>query len=116
MKKSKQILFLLFIGIYSFSFAQNEINFNEQITELNALGKEILASEDDDGKYAANIKYKAALKDLISNEGTFEYNFKDLKTTCSVLQAHNLKIYNPVIFTIIRQKTVINLKRRTKII
>lgn len=94
MKKSKQVLFFLFIGLYSISFAQNEINFNEQITELNALGKEILASEDNESKYAANSKYKLALKELINNELSFYYDFKELKTTCSVLQANNLKIYN----------------------
>ena len=81
------------IGTQTISFAQNEVNFDEQITELNTLGKEIIASESNEGKYIANKKYTAVLKEVISNNASFSYNFDALKTI-SVLQENNLKIYN----------------------
>lgn len=93
MKKSKHILIILFIGLYSSSFAQNIVTFDDQIAELNILGKQILTNETDEAKYEANTKYKATLKTAIETQSSFETNFSALKTI-SVLKENNLKIYN----------------------
>jgi hypothetical protein len=93
LKKSKFILSFLFIGIYSVSFAQNVVTFDDQIAELNILGKQILTNESDEAKYQANAKYKATLKTAIETQASFDYDFSKLKTI-SVLKANNLRIYN----------------------
>ncbi len=93
MNKKKHILLFLFVGLYALSFSQNTVTFEDQITELNVLGKQILTSETDEAKYKVNNSYKSVLKTLIETENSFNYNFKELKTI-SVLQANKLKIYN----------------------
>lgn len=93
MKKNKYILSIIFIGLYVFSFAQNTVSFEDQIAELNVLGKQILTSETDEAKHNVNAKYNTVLKTLIETENSFNYNFEALKTI-SILQANNLKIYN----------------------
>lgn len=89
-------ILLLFIGLYSIGVSQNEANFNKQITELNTLGKEIIGSESDSLRFAANEKYKTILKEITNNNASFDYQFDSLKTI-SILQTHNLKIYNWVL-------------------
>ena len=93
LKKNNYILLFLFIGIYTNSFSQNVVTFEDQIAELNSIGQQIISNESDDAKYEANTKYKTALKTLIETEASFETDFSALKTI-SVLQANNLKIYN----------------------
>lgn len=68
-------------------------DFTNDIKKLNELGKEILASENDEDKLKTNALYKTELNTLINKDNSFEYNFDSLKTI-SILKAHNLKIYN----------------------
>jgi hypothetical protein len=76
------------------SFSQKfEPDFTKEIIVLNAFGKEIISNTDDEAKYAANEKFKSALKELIQKNGSFDYQFDSLKTI-SILKAHQLKIYN----------------------
>lgn len=96
LNKYKYILLFTLIGLYTTSFAQKTVTFEDQIIELNALGKQILSSEIDADKYKANSVYKSALKTLIETPSSFETDFSAL-TTISILQENNLKIYNWVI-------------------
>lgn len=89
----KHFLPFLFIGFCISSFSQNLVTFDDQITELNVLGKQILSNENDEVKYQANTKYKSILKTVIETESSFDYDFSALKTV-SILQENNLKIYN----------------------
>jgi len=93
LKNIRHILLFLFIGFYTTIFSQNEVTFEDQITELNALGKQIISSKTDEAKYQANIKHKAILKTVIETHASFDFDFSALKTV-SVLQENNLKIYN----------------------
>ncbi len=92
MIKFHSILLLLTLSTSVFS-KKSVANFSKEIAELNTFGKEILASETDEGKYAANEKFKDALNELIKTDGSFDYQFDSL-TTISILKANNLKIYN----------------------
>lgn len=69
------------------------MNFDAAISNLNDLGQQIISSETDEKKYIANNNYTIALKELIHNNTSFNYNFDSLKTI-SILKANNLKIYN----------------------
>lgn len=93
LNKAKHILLFLFIGLYTTSFAQKTVTFDDQIAELNTLGKEILSNKTDSDKYIANTKCKSILKTLIETHASFETDFSALKTI-NVLQKNNLKIYN----------------------
>jgi hypothetical protein len=89
---------LAFFVIFSTTlFAQKTtIEFGSAIKSLNDLGRRVIDSETDEAKYSANKEHTSVLKSLINKDGSFDYNFESLKTI-SVLQAHNLKIYNWVI-------------------
>ncbi len=87
-------IFVLLIAFSSSLFSQTtEVSFVNDIENLNNLGKEILGGETDEKKYNANKKHTSILKDIINKSGSFDYDFNSLKSI-SVLQAHNLKIYN----------------------
>ncbi|MBL4669319.1 MAG: hypothetical protein JKY30_08660 [Flavobacteriales bacterium] len=93
MKKNKHIILFLFIGLQTFIFAQTEANFDKQIEKLNNYGKQIITSENDEGKYTANENYKTILKEVLEKNASFNYNFDSLKTI-SILKENDLKIYN----------------------
>lgn len=85
---------LTFISILLFSYLFNYgQSFQKEIEKLNTIGKEIIGSENDEEKLKANKNYKSELKALINLPNTFEANLDSLQTI-SILQAHNLKIYN----------------------
>jgi hypothetical protein len=88
LKKFISILFSIFL--FNVLYSQN---FDKEITNLNRLGKEIIASPIDDSKKEANNSFKAALRELINSPGSFDFNFDSLESI-SILQEHNLKVYN----------------------
>ncbi len=89
--KVKKIAYIAILLLNcQFIFAQN---FDAQIKELNALGKAIISSTTNEEKHVANSKFESTLKELLSNNASFEYSFDSLKSI-SILKAHQLKIYN----------------------
>jgi len=91
--KQSSILFLLFC-FSAFGFSQKTtIDFDVAITELNAIGEQLISEISDQEKYVANEKFKTTLKELLINEASFEYQFDSLKTI-SILKENELKIYN----------------------
>ena len=73
--------------------AQEELNFDKEIEQLNSLGKEMLGAKTDSLKFVINEQYKVLLKEVVDNKEAFEYNFDALKTI-SIQQTGELKIYN----------------------
>jgi len=91
--KQSSILFLLFC-FSAFGFSQKTtIDFDVAITELKAIGEQLISEISDQEKYVANEKFKTTLKELLINEASFEYQFDSLKTI-SILKENELKIYN----------------------
>ena len=91
MTNSKYIL-VIFIFFSPTLFAQQEnIDFEPDIKALNELGVQIIGNKSDEEKAIVNKEYTAILKALIAKEGSFDYNFKSLKTI-SILKAHDLKV------------------------
>ena len=90
-------ILVLFIAFNFTLFAQEtNIEFGADLNLLNDLGQQIISSKTDEQRITANKEYASILKSVINKEGSFDYDFKALKTI-SVLQAHNLKIYNWVL-------------------
>jgi len=73
--------------------AQEELNFDKEITQLNSLGKEMLGAKTDSLKFVINEQYKVLLKEVIEDKESFDYNFDALKTI-SIQKTGELKIYN----------------------
>ena len=69
------------------------MNFDTEISNLNTLGKEIIGSKTDSGRFEANKQYSTELKELINKASSFDFLFDSLKTI-SILKAEDLKIYN----------------------
>lgn len=93
MFKQFSIFTILLLFSFCASSQKTEVNFTNEIKELNTIGKNIIRSSTRDSMELLNIQFKAALLEVINSETAFDYNFDVLKTI-SILKANELKIYN----------------------
>lgn len=96
MSNIKTILLFVLVGFYCTISAQNNTGFDNQIMKLNQLGKKMMAAQDDGQKYEINEAFSTLLEEVLIENTSFDYDFKDLKTI-SVLKENDLKIYNWVL-------------------
>ena len=93
MEKHKSILLVFFCYSF-FGFSQNTTaNFDKAISELNAIGEQLISEIPDKEKYIANENFKTILKDILTTNTSFDYQFDSLRTI-SILKENDLKIYN----------------------
>ena len=95
MIKKTALFISLLITVFT-AFAQEEVNFDKEVEQLNTLGKEMLSAETDSLKFDINKQYQKVLTTVINQKEAFSYNFDALKTI-SIQQTGELKIYNWVV-------------------